>query len=218
MFIGHFAVGFAAKKAAPKTSLATLIAAALWPDILWPVFVLTGIERVRIDPGNTTVTPLAFDYYPISHSFVADVGWATLLAAAYFVTTKYRAGTVWIWIGGMSHWVLDFISHRPDIPIAPGMSASVGLGLWNSVAGTLIVEGGFFAAAVWLYAKATRAHDKVGAWGLWSFVALLSLLYLANLFGPPPPSVPAVAWSGIACLPLFLWVGWFDRHRSPAVV
>ncbi|HUK81572.1 MAG TPA: hypothetical protein VLZ12_02965 [Verrucomicrobiae bacterium] len=218
MFIGHFAVGFAGKKAAPGTSLAVLIGAALWPDVVWPVFVLVGWEHVRIEPGNTAVTPLAFDSYPISHSLVADLGWATLLAVVYYAAARYRPGCVVIWIAVMSHWVLDFISHRPDLPIVPGMQTVVGLGLWNSRVGTVVVEGGFFALAVWVYATATQARDGAGVWGLWSFVALLLLLYAANLFGPPPPGVTVLAWSGIACLPLFLWVWWFDRHRAVTAV
>jgi len=213
MFIGHFAVGFAAKKCAPRTSLAVLIGAALWPDVVWPVLVLAGVERVRIDPGNTAVTPLAFDWYPFSHSLLADLGWATLLAGSYYAAVRYRPGAVCIWLGVMSHWLLDFISHRPDLPILPGTHTVVGLGLWNSLAGTLLVEGGIFVTVVWLYARAAPARDKAGAWGLWLFVILLVVLYVANLFGPPPPSATVVAWSGIACLPLFLWVWWFDRHR-----
>jgi hypothetical protein len=213
MFIGHFAVGFAAKKAAPRTSLAILIGAALWADILWPVLVLTGLERVRIDPGNTAMTPLAFDSYPYSHSLVADLGWATVLALIYFAVTRYRTGSVWVGVGVMSHWVLDFISHRPDMPVDLAGNHLVGLGLWNSVPATVIVEGGLFAASVGLYAKATRSKDRIGSIGFWLFVAFLGALYVADRFSPPPPSAEVVAWTGISFLPCLLWIWWFDRHR-----
>ena len=140
MFIGHYAVGFAAKRFAPQTSLGVLIASALSLDLLWPLFVLAGWEQVRIEPGNTAFTPLNFASYPISHSLVAALGWATLFAAVYYLLTRYRAGALVVWIGVVSHWVLDFITHRPDLPLYPGGSL-VGLGLWNSPVATVAVEG-----------------------------------------------------------------------------
>src|SRR5689334_19333381 len=130
MFVGHFALGFAAKRAAPKLSLALLFAACQLADILWPVFVATGIETVRIAPGTTAFTPLDFVSYPYSHSLVALSLWGAMFGSACWLTgTKGRASLL---IGGLviSHWVLDFVSHRPDMPIYPG-SALWGLGLWN---------------------------------------------------------------------------------------
>jgi hypothetical protein len=214
MFIGHYAVGFAAKKYAPRTSLAVLMIAPLFLDLLWPIFVLAGWERARIDPGNTAVTPLDFISYPISHSLLMAVVWATLLAVVYFWPTRYWAGTVAIWIGVVSHWILDFVSHRPDMPIFLRDGPKLGLGLWNSRLATLGVEGLLFACGVWLYASSTRPKDKSGSYGLWSFVGLLVVLYLGNFFSPPPPSVNAVAIVGLCLAPLLLWVWWFDRHRT----
>ncbi len=90
----------------------------------------------------------------------------------------------------------------------------VGLGLWYSVAGTLIVEGLMFAAGVWVYTATTRARDRKGIYGLWSFVALMVVLYIASVTGPPPPDPSAMAWVGL-CFSLFLfWAHWFDRHRE----
>lgn len=139
MFIGHYAVGFASKRFAPRTSLGTLIAAALFLDLLWPNFVLMGWEQVRIEPGNTAFTPLNFVSYPISHSLLAAVGWATLFALLYLLATRYRRGAVVIWFGVVSHWVLDFVTHRPDLPLYPG-GPLLGLSLWNSPVATVSAE------------------------------------------------------------------------------
>jgi hypothetical protein len=214
MFIGHFAVGFAAKKFAPRANLAALLAAALFLDILCPVLVLAGWEQVRIDPGNTRFTPLDFVRYPWSHSLLMAVVWATVFALVFYGITHYRRGTVVISIGVVSHWVLDWVSHRPDMPLYPG-GPKLGLGLWNSIAGTMIVEVAMFAAGVYVYAHATRARDISGRYLLAAFVGLLLVLYAADRFSPPPPSVAAIAWTGIAAAIIFLpWSWWIDQHRS----
>jgi hypothetical protein len=214
MFIGHFAVGFASNRYAPQTSLGTLIAAAVFLDLLWPVFVLLGWEQVRIDPGNTAFTPLDFVSYPISHSLVGATGWATLLALLYYIFRRYSVGAAVIWIGVVSHWVLDFITHRPDMPLYLG-GPRLGLGLWNSIWATVVVEGLMFAVGVWIYARVTRARDRIGKWGLCSFIVALVVFYVANIMSPPPPSVKVMV---IAAIPftwlLILWGWWADRHRE----
>jgi hypothetical protein len=214
MFIGHFAVGFAAKKFAPRANLAVLLAAALFLDILWPVFVLAGWEQVRIAPGNTRFTPLDFVRYPWSHSLLMALVWATAFALVFYGITRYRPGTVVIWIGVVSHWVLDWVTHRPDMPLYPG-GPKLGLGLWNSIAGTMIVEVAMFSAGVYVYSHVTRAIDVSGRYLLMAFVGLLLVLYVADRFFPAPPSVAAIAWTGIAAAIIFLpWSWWIDRHRS----
>jgi membrane-bound metal-dependent hydrolase YbcI (DUF457 family) len=214
MFIGHFAVGFAAKKFAPRTSLAWLITAPLWPDVLWPIFILLGWERVRIDPGNTRFTPFDFVYYPWSHSLLMCAVWATALAAAYYGITKYRAGATAIWAGVISHWILDWLTHRADMPLYWG-GPKFGLGLWNSVAGTMAAEIAMFVAGIWLYASTTRARDRIGRYGFGAYVALLLAIYIADHFSPPPASIGEVAWTGVIAIALMIpWAWWFDHHRS----
>ena len=144
VFIGHFGVALAAKKVAPRTSLGTLVMAAQFVDLLWPLFLLMGIERVIIDPGNTAVTPLDFISYPISHSLLADLGWACLFAGIYKVVKRDSRGALCLWFVLMSHWVLDAVSHRPDLPLYPGSSTYVGLGLWHSRTATIYVESAIF--------------------------------------------------------------------------
>lgn len=214
MFIGHFAVGFAAKRFAPRSSEAVLLSAPLLADILWPVFLLLGWEQVRIDPGNTHFTPFDFVSYPWSHSLLMLCVWAPAFGAIYYAITRYRAGAVAIWIGVVSHWVMDWITHRPDLPLYPG-GARHGLGLWNSIAGTMAVEILVFAAGVRMYVNATRAKDRTGHYAVVAYIVLLLLIYFANAFSPAPGSVTEVAWAAIALPIIFLpWAWWFDRHRE----
>jgi len=213
MFIGHFAVGFAGKKFAPRTNMALLVAAPCFLDLLWPFFLLLGWEHVRIDPGNTRFTPLDLYHYPWSHSLLMSIVWATLFSFVYHLITRYWPGTVVIWIGVVSHWVLDWITHRPDMPLYPG-GPRYGLGLWNSIAGTLVVELLMFAVGVWIYARTTRARDRIGEYAFLAYVALLLVLYIGDRFSAPPASVAELAWTGIvAGVILLLWAWWFDRYR-----
>ncbi|MFN2499788.1 MAG: metal-dependent hydrolase [Pyrinomonadaceae bacterium] len=183
-------------------------------DLLWPIFILLGWEQVRIQPGITRFTPLDFVSYPISHSLVAALGWATLFALLYYLLTLYATGTIVIWVVVVSHWVLDWISHRPDMPLYPG-GPVFGLGLWNSTVATVIVEGLMFAIGVWIYLRVTRPRDGIGKWALLAFLVTVTLIYAANIFSPPPPSVRML---GVAALVLSLvlipWAWWADRHRE----
>ena len=215
MFIGHAALAFAAKPLAPRTSLALLLAATYWLDIVWPVLVLAGIEHVRIDPGNTAFTPLDFFDYPWSHSLVLAAGWSVLFGFAFSRAGKRVAVILGLLV--FSHWVLDFVSHRPDLPLAPASTTMLGLGLWNSIPATLLIESAMFGAGVWIYALATRPRDAIGIFGFWGFVFFLGAIYAANVFGPPPPSVTAIGIAGVAGAALFtVWSWWIDRHRSSA--
>ena len=214
MFLGHFGVGFGAKAAAPRTSLGTLFLAAQFIDLMWPTLLLLGVERVEISPGITRVTPLDFTEYPISHSLLAVVVWSLLFGAVYILLRRYPRGA---WVCGaavLSHWVLDLLAHRPDLPLTPGDSVRVGLGLWNSLPATLGVELLIFAVGVGLYCRTTQPTDKIGSYGLWALVAFLLLVYLGNIFGQPPPNVTALAWVGQAQWLLVIWAFWIDRHRA----
>jgi membrane-bound metal-dependent hydrolase YbcI (DUF457 family) len=214
VFIGHLGLAFAAKKVAPRPSLGTLALAAQLVDGVWPVFLLLGWEKVEIVPGITAVTPLLFVSYPYTHSLAAGAVWALLLAGGYYLLRRDGVGAGWIAALVVSHWILDFVSHRPDMPLWPG-GPKVGLGLWNSIPATLAVEFALFAGGVWLYVSATRARDRVGTWALAAFVLLLAVLYLAAVFGPPPPSVQVLAMSGLLGWLFVVWAYWIDRHRKP---
>jgi hypothetical protein len=199
----------------PRVNLAWPLAAAFWVDLVWPVLLLLGIEQVRIDPGNTAFTPLDFIHYPWTHSLAAAIAWSVLFALACLKLGKREALILGLLV--FSHWVLDALSHRPDLPLWPESATLVGLGLWHSVPWTIVVEGAMFAAGVWLYVRAAPARDRIGTWAFWGLVAFLVLSYLGNVFGPPPPSVAAIAIAGIAGGVLFTaWAWWIDRHRGAA--
>jgi hypothetical protein len=213
MFIGHFAVALAAKKAVPKVNLATLFAASQLADLLWPIFLLLGLEHVRIDVGNTAVTPLDFYDYPITHSLIGITGWSILFGGLYYFRRHLKnesfilAGVVF------SHWILDFLTHRPDLPLISDTSVKFGLGLWNSFIGTLVVECGIFAAGAYLYISSTKPKNKTGTLALIGLLVFLAGTHLANLFMPPPSEVHMIAIAGNAMWLFVLWAWWIDRNR-----
>jgi hypothetical protein len=218
MFIGHYAVALAAKKAAPNTSLGTLVISVQLVDLLWPIMMLLGLEHVRIDPGNTVVTPLDFYDYPITHSLIGAIGWSVGFGLLYFAIRRYKRGALVLGLGVFSHWILDLITHRPDLPLGLGGNVLFGLGLWNSFWGTVVVELGILVIGLVLYLQSTSAKDRVGMYGFWGLTILFVLLYFANLFGPPPPSVEVIAYAGLGSWLFVLWAFWVDRHRRSAAV
>jgi len=215
LFIGHFGVGFAAKKVISKTSLGTLLLASQFIDLLWPFFVIFGIEKVAIDPGNTAFTPLDFIYYPFSHSLLGVFIWSLLFGAVYYFIKKDLKSSFILGLLVLSHWILDFITHRPDLPLFfGGSSPLVGLGLWNSIIATVTVESFIFIGGVYFYISVTKAKNKTGNYSLWSFIIFLIIVYLLNLFGPPPESVDAIGYIGLSQWLLIAWAFWIDRNRS----
>jgi len=218
MFIGHFGTAFGAKALAPRVSLGTLFIAAQFIDLLWPVLLLLGLEQVSIVPGITRVTPLDFTSYPISHSLLMVCLWGAVVGGAYWLVRRNRTAAVTLGLLVISHWVLDFFTHRPDLPLTPVGETRVGLGLWGSPVGTVLLEGGIFALGVFFYLRASRARDRIGTWAFWGLVAFLLLVYAANLAGDPPPSVTAIAWAGQLQWLFVLWGYWVDRHRVARVI
>lgn len=216
MFIGHNAVAFASKRAAPLTSLGTLTAAAMFPDLIWPIFLLLGVEQVRIAPGATKFSPLDFNHYPWTHSLVMTVAWAVAFALLYWIIRGYARGAVMVAAGVISHWLLDFVTHRPDLPLWPN-GPRVGLGLWNSPAGTLAAESAMFVIAVLMYRQFTKPRDRTGSIAFWTLVIFLAVIHGASASGSPPPSVRAVAWPGLSAWLLPFRAGWFGRHREVPV-
>jgi membrane-bound metal-dependent hydrolase YbcI (DUF457 family) len=212
MFIGHFGLALAAKRAAPRVSLATLFGAAQFADLLWPLLVASGIEQVRIDPGNTASTPLDFVSYPYSHSLLMLIVWGLMFGWICWrrLPDKRTFGIIFALV--VSHWVLDYVTHRPDMPLYPS-GPKLGLGLWNYPAAEKAIEIAMYVAGLWIYVRATTARDAIGRWALSGIVAFLFIGFLAS--GTPPPSIPAL-WIAATLLGglTILWAWWADRHRE----
>lgn len=221
MFIGHYALGLAAKRWAPKASLGTLVAAAIWLDIAWPIFLLLGLEHFRITPGITKMSPFDFYDYPLSHSLVMALAWAALWGLVYLASGKSDNKGAWI-IGGLvvSHWILDFIVHNHDLPILPaevityGMPHKYGLGLWNAPWAAISLESVLFIGGFWIYLKSTKALDSVGRVALWAFAAVLAAFYVADLLVSPPNNTNLVSLADFAQLLFVAWAYWIDDHRK----
>ena len=211
MFLGHYGLAFAAKRASPETSLGTLTFAAQWLDELWPILLLLGVEQVRIAPHIMAQSDLDFVSYPISHSLLTAVGWGVVIGLVYFFVRRRSRGA---WVVGalvVSHWVLDLIVHGPDLPLYPG-GPRLGLGGWNSVPLTFILEAVFYFGGLGLYLRTTKAKDAIGRWALWSLVVVQVALYAVG--GSPPPNVSTLAWSALILWLFIPWTAWIDRHRQ----
>ena len=216
MFLGHFGLGFTAKKINSKPSIGTYFMAVQFLDLLWPTLLLRGIEKVRIEPGNTAFTPLNFVHYPYSHSLVGAIFWSVIFGLIYFLFTRDKRSTLLMAILVFSHWVLDFVTHRPDLPLSPWHDMKFGLGLWNNKIATIIVELIIFIGGVVLYTRATSARTTTGHIALWGFVAFMLAVYFMNAFGPPPYSVDSIAILGLTQWLLIGWGYWIDYTREPA--
>jgi hypothetical protein len=213
MFLGHYGISFAAKRVAPRTSLGALTFAGEFLDELWPILLLLGMEHVRIVPGLMAMNPLDFTDYPISHSLAMAIVWGILIGGAYFVSKRYGRGAWVLAALVVSHWFLDVPVHRADLPLWPGASSPrVGLGGWNSFAVTMILEVTIYAAGVIIYARATRALDRIGSWGLWIYVVILAAIFFSSN-GPPPPNERALALTALLLWVFVPWAWWVDKHR-----
>ncbi|HJS54311.1 MAG TPA: hypothetical protein VJ765_07200 [Chitinophagaceae bacterium] len=213
MFIGHFALGLAAKKIDSRPSLGTMLLAAQFIDLLWPFFLLFGIESVKIEPGNTAVTPLNFVHYPWSHSLLAVFIWAIVFGVTYYLFSRNKRGAVLLAMLVISHWVLDFLTHRPDLPIGFSDVKMVGLGLWNNKLMTIVVEGCLFVAGSFVYATTTKAVNKKGNILFWSFFVFLLGIYVMNIYGPPPPDEKTIGYAGLLQWIFIGWGYWIDKNR-----
>jgi membrane-bound metal-dependent hydrolase YbcI (DUF457 family) len=219
MFIGHYALALGAKRAAPTVSLGTTFLACQLADLMWPTLLMLGVEHVEIDPGNTLVTPLNFVSYPYSHSLVMLLVWAGLFALVYRAIRGWN-GTAIATVGTLvfSHYILDVLTHRPDMPITIHGSRRLGLGLWNHPGLALVTELAMFIIGMGFYASATHARDKAGHYGYLALIATLAAIYFAALYGPPPPNTAAVALAGQLLWLFVIWAYWVDRHRESVLV
>lgn len=210
MFVGHIGVALASKKISPSTSLVWFILAANLVDLLWPILLLAGVESVRIAPGHTAFTPFEFTHYPWTHSLVTGIALGAILGHIAYMSGVPRPRAAIIALLVPSHWVLDFITHVPDLPLWPG-GAEYGLGLWRSIGGTLAVEGALWVAAIALYLGARRPRGLNGQVAFWSFIALNTFMWASGPFQPPPPDERSLAWFGLMGWIVVPWAWWIER-------
>ncbi|MEP0827467.1 MAG: hypothetical protein HRF51_03005 [bacterium] len=215
MFIGHIAVGLASKKISPRLSLGTLLLSVQFIDLLWPVMLILGLEKVEIVPGITAFTPLDFKSYPITHSLLMAVIWGLAFGFIYFLFRRHLLNAVLLGFGVVSHWLLDLLTHRPDLPLAPGVPTVVGLGVWNFFWLSFVLESLLYVIGISLYLTVSRPKDRTGTYSFWSLILFLGAIFIANAFGPPPPNVNAIAYAGLALWLLPFWGYWIERHREP---
>ena len=217
MFIGHFAVGLGCKKIVPEASIATLFIACQLLDLIWPVLVLLGVESVSVDHSATVVTPLNFESYPYSHSLLASLLWAIAFGGMYFLIKK-KLKTSLILAGVVfSHWLLDFLTHRPDLPILSDNSTKLGLSLWNSLWGTVLVVVSLFGLGTFLYLRTVDSLPGKSKVIFSSLISFLLVIYAANIFGPKPPlSTPStmIAGPALAMWLIVLWGNWVEKSAK----
>lgn len=211
MFIGHFGAGYAAKAADKKVSLGTLILASQFIDLMWPILVLFGIEKVKIEPGNTAFTPLNFIQYPLSHSLLAVAVWGILFGTIYYIIKKDKKGSILLGLLVLSHWVLDLFVHRPDLPLLPWSDIKAGFGLWNSVLFTLIIEGAVFITGIFIFIKTVKRKERGFKLKFWALNIFLALIYIMSIAGPVPNSDRDIAFAGLAMWLFVIWGYWIDK-------
>jgi hypothetical protein len=218
MLIGHVAVGFAAKPWTPRTSLGTLVFAALLADVLWGVLLLAGVEHVQFRSGIGAANYAVATDIAWSHSLATGVCWAVLFALLTRQRDADGRAARMIALAVLSHWVLDAIAHRPDMPLAPGLSARIGFGLWTSVPATVLVEGGFWVLALVLFLRRSKPRRRLAHVVLWSAAMFLTLAWYNNIAGPPPPNPRTAPAASLAFFSLTIaWAYWVDRLYGPAI-
>jgi len=217
MFVGHYAASLALKKFEKRASLGMLFLAVQLVDILFFPFVLLGIERVNIIENYTQSTHFQLEYMPYTHSLLGSALWALGAYVIFrWVVVKSHSVALVIALAVFSHWILDFISHTPDLPLWSDASLKLGLGLWNNAIATYLVEAALLLGALWLYLRSTTATSKGGKYGMTVFVVLMILMNLPNIFGPlTDDSKVVMAISALTAYFLFAAIAfWLDRKRS----
>jgi len=215
MTFGHYSISFAAKAVARTVPLWVYFLAAQWLDICWSILVLLGIEKVQIVPGLIEAHAIDHYYMPYSHSLPGAIALSAVFGGlvASTVAEKRSAAFGVVSAASLSHWVLDFLVHVPDLPLY-GNTAKVGLGLWRYVSISFPLELILLIAGAWIYARAVPTTSARGRNMLWVFVALLAAMQVYTAFGPPPDSETTMAITGLGFyVVLAALAAWVERIR-----
>ena len=221
MFLGHYGVAFALKRAEPKLSLGTLFLAVQLADLLWGVFLLLGWEHAAIVPENPII-PLEFTDYPISHGLLGMTLWSVAAAALYYSwptrdTTRHWQASVLVGLAVLTHFPLDFLVHFRDLPLLGNDSLKVGLGLWNHPTAAMVAELLALGGGVAIYLRLRSQRHPVRPVRLGVLVLILVGIYFASQYGPVPPNITTLGVSDVALfLALAATAAWADRRPTPA--
>ena len=215
MFIGHYGASFAAKAIKPSIPLWVLFLAVQLVDVSWAIFVLLGIEKVRIVPGITATNPLDLYYMPYTHGLISSLLWALGAAIIYGLLPGVgRWGSaVIVGMAVFSHWLFDLVVHRPDLPLYDN-TLKVGLGLWNLPAIAFMLEVALLVGSMYLCMRITKPVRRGGFYGMIIFGLFMTGVQLMVFFGKPPTSATEVAISALVSYFLFAAVGfWLEQKR-----
>ena len=216
MFVGHYGPSFAAKAAEKTIPLWLLFLAVQWLDVMWSIFVLLGIEKVRIVPGFTATNPLDLYYMPYTHSLIGAVLWALAMGILYKLWSKNEGllAPVLVGLAVFSHWVLDLLVHSQDLPLY-GNRMKVGMGLWNFPVLAFALEVVFLFTGLYFYLKSTRPLGAVGRYGLLVFAVVMFFIQAYVFFGPPPVSDKAAAVTALVAYFIFAAAAYFlEKQRA----
>lgn len=216
MFVGHYGPSFAIKSIQPHIPLWLLFIAVQLLDVGWSVLVFLGVEKVRIVPGITASNPLDLYYMPYTHSLVAAFAWvvAGIILCRLLLGVRDWSAGLWIGVAVFSHWVLDFLVHRRDLPLYDD-AAKVGLGIWNYPIIALSLEAFLLFGGMIMYLRRTRPLSTVGRLGPPIFGVVMLAIQGYIFFGPPPASPVAAAVTAFVSYVVFAAVAhWLDRNRE----
>ncbi len=221
MFIGHFGVALAAGTSRKSPSLGTLFVASQLIDLGFFSLMLVGVEKMRFVSGATVMNPMDLYFMPYTHGLIGASVWALGFGAGIWLLTRRTAAAV---IGAavvFSHWLLDLVTHRPDLAMPDGSKA--GLSLWNHPLIEMPLEIGITLAALWLYGRATEPKRPAGRWSLWWMAAVLLAMQAINWFGPVAPDAgPGVAVEAlvayVVAISLAIWAASTRRFKGGAGV
>ena len=218
MFVGHYGVSYWVKSRDKRIPLWVLFLAVQIVDVFWAIFVLAGVEKVRIVPGITATNPLDLYYMPYTHSLLATAVWFGVGFAAYRWAGAARwengRAALWVAVAVASHWVLDLIVHRADLPLYDD-AMKVGLGLWNLPAPAFLLEAALALGGIALYMRATSGATALARFGMPVFGVVMLAVQASVFFGPPPPSPEAIAVTALVSYFAFAAIaGWLDRKRT----
>ena len=217
MFVGHYAAGLALKKYDKRVSLGVLFLAVQFVDILFFPLVLLGIERINIVENFTPSTHFELEYMPYTHSLAGSLFWAAVSYVVFrWVVVRQHGVALVVALAVLSHWLFDFLTHTPDLPLWTDASLKLGLGLWNNAIAAYTVEALFLLGGLWLYLGSTSAATRLGKYGMVAFVLFMLLINIGNIFAPLlSDSKAALAAFALTAYFLFAAVAfWLDKARA----